>query len=121
MSNGSSYHYGDNIHHGNNINGDNVNMYGGTGNTGIVKQQAPSLPEAIGELVRLLQELRGELAPASAQVIDDSLPAITSATSAPQERHRALIAVATIASTVGALGQPVADAVDKILGLLGIR
>ncbi|MFF4096053.1 hypothetical protein ACFYYY_19910 [Streptomyces sp. NPDC001834] len=108
MSNGSSYHYGD-----------NVTMYGGTGNTGIVKQQSPALPEAIGELVRLLQELRGELAPASAQVIDDSLPAITSDTSAPQERHRALIAVATIASTVGALGQPVADAVDKVLGLLG--
>ncbi|WP_405686119.1 hypothetical protein [Streptomyces sp. NBC_00057] len=115
MSNGNSHHYGNNIH------GDNVNMYGGTGNTGIVKHQSPALPEAIGELVRLLQELRGELAPASAQVVDDSLSAITSDTSAPQERHRALIAVATIAATVGALGQPVADAVNKVLGLLGAQ
>ncbi|MEU9620530.1 hypothetical protein ACIQWV_10985 [Streptomyces sp. NPDC098085] len=115
MSSGNSYHYGNNIH------GDNVNMYGGSGNRGIVKHQSPALPEAIGELVRLLQELRGELAPASAQVIDDSLPAITSHTNAPQERHRALIAVATIAATVGALGQPVADAVDKVLGLLGAQ
>ncbi|MFF2958154.1 hypothetical protein ACFVT1_04360 [Streptomyces sp. NPDC057963] len=115
MSSGNSYHYGNNIH------GDNVNMYGGSGNTGIVKHQSPALPEAIGELVRLLQELRGELPPASAQVIDGSLPAITPHTNAPQERHRALIAVATIAATVGALGQPVADAVDKILGLLGAQ
>ncbi|MFE4330266.1 hypothetical protein ACFRQM_12585 [Streptomyces sp. NPDC056831] len=115
MSNGDSYHYGNNIH------GDNVNMYGGTNNKGIVNQQSPELPVAIGELVRLLQNLHGHLAPASARVIDDSLPAITSGTSAPQERHRALIAVATIAATVGTLGQPVADAVDKILGLLGAR
>ncbi|MFF2327665.1 MULTISPECIES: hypothetical protein [unclassified Streptomyces] len=117
MSNGDSYHYGNNIH------GDNVHIYGGTGHTGIVKHQhqSPELLEAIGDLVRLLQGLRGELAPPSAQVIDDSLPAIASGTSAPQERHRALIAVATIAATVGALGQPVADAVDKVLGLLGAR
>lgn len=113
MSGGNSHHYGDNIH------GDNVNIYGGTGNTGIVKHQSPTLREAIGELAWLLQELRGQLAPGSAQVIDDSLPVITSDASAPQERHRALIAVATIAATVGALGQPVAEAANKVLGLLG--
>ncbi|MFJ6566048.1 hypothetical protein ACIQNU_01385 [Streptomyces sp. NPDC091292] len=113
MSGGDSYHYGDNIH------GDNVNMYGGTGNTGIVKQQSPALREATEELVRLLGELRGAVAPGSAQVIDDSLPVIASGATPPQDRHRALIAMATIAATVGALGQPVAEAVNKVLGLMG--
>ncbi|MFB7913764.1 DUF6232 family protein [Streptomyces sp. NPDC056061] len=92
---------------------------------------------AIGLVVRLVKDLaaQSEYVPAIETASGCSalvaLPdpnrlrrlvhAITSATSAPQERHRALIAVATIASTVGTLGQPVADAVDKVLGLLGIR
>ncbi|MFF2845644.1 hypothetical protein ACFVT5_04860 [Streptomyces sp. NPDC058001] len=113
MSGGDSYHYGNKIH------GDNVNIYGGTGNTGIVKHQSLALHEATEELVRLLRELRRSVEPGSAQVIDDSLPVIASGASAPQERHRALIAMATIAATVGSLGQPVADAVNKVLGLMG--
>lgn len=104
-----------------------MNMYGGSHNTGIIKNQysgasqqaSQHLLEAIEELSRLLQELRTQVAPATAQVIDDSLPVISSRTSAPQERHRALIAVATIASTVGALGQPVVEAVNRVLELLG--
>ncbi|MBO8190343.1 hypothetical protein ITI46_01225 [Streptomyces oryzae] len=102
-------------------------MYGGTNNTGIIKNQysGPAQPapqallESIEELSCLLQELREQVAPATVQVIDDSLPVITSQASAPQERHRALIAVATIAATVGALGQPVVEAVNRVLGLLG--
>ncbi|MEE4595516.1 DUF6232 family protein [Streptomyces sp. DSM 41524] len=41
-----------------------------------------------------------------------------SATTPAQERHRALMAVAGIAATVGTVGQPVIDAVNKILELL---
>jgi len=37
----------------------------------------------------------------------------------PQERHRALMAVAGIAATVGTLGQPVLEAVNRILRLVG--
>lgn len=109
--------------------GDSVTMHGGTGNTGIVKNQtapaaaepaSPALQEAVEELRRLIQELRGQVPAASAQSIDDSLPDITADADTPsQERHRALMAVAGIAATVGTVGQPVLEAVNRILGLLG--
>ncbi|MEU6555688.1 hypothetical protein ABZ915_36380 [Streptomyces sp. NPDC046915] len=108
--------------------GDSVTMHGGQGNTGIVKNQpapaapaaSPELEAAVRELVALIAELRTQVAPASAQAIDDSLPAITADPAAPaQQRHGALMAVAGIAATVGAVGQPVVEAVNKILQLLG--
>ncbi|WP_371101768.1 hypothetical protein [Streptomyces sp. PU_AKi4] len=109
------------------MSGDIVNMYDGNHNVGIIKHQyagpaqpAPQeLADAISRLTRLVGELREQVTPAAAQVIDDSLPVIASGSSAPQERHRALVAVATIAATVGALGVPAAEAADKLLGLLG--
>ncbi|MFJ1620662.1 hypothetical protein ACIODX_09850 [Streptomyces sp. NPDC088190] len=111
--------------------GDNVNMHGGRGNTGIVKNQAgaantaavsPALQSAVEELLQLVEELRDRVPPASAQAIDESLGDISADdTAPPQDRHRALIAVAGIAATVGAVGQPVLDAVNKILDLLGAR
>ncbi|OIK00103.1 hypothetical protein [Streptomyces colonosanans] len=107
--------------------GDNVTMHGGTGNTGIVKNQVapvepvpPALESAVAELRRLVEVLREQVPSASAQAIDDSLPVITADATAPaQDRHRALMAVAGIAATVGAVGQPVLEAVNRILGLLG--
>ncbi|MEU9565580.1 hypothetical protein AB0D16_26740 [Streptomyces sp. NPDC048161] len=111
--------------------GDNVNMHGGRGNTGIVKNQAvaadaavvsPALRSAVEELLQLVAELRDRVPPASAQAIDESLGDIgADDTAPPQDRHRALMAVAGIAATVGAVGQPVLDAVNKILELLGAR
>ncbi|MEE1802909.1 hypothetical protein PUR57_30240 [Streptomyces sp. JV176] len=112
--------------------GDNVNMHGGQGNTGIVKNQvaatdsaavSPALRSAVEELLQLVGELRDRVPPASAQSIDDSLPDISAAAAdaPPQDRHRALMAVAGIAATVGVVGQPVLDAVNKILELLGAR
>ncbi|MEU5366437.1 hypothetical protein ABZ354_23680 [Streptomyces sp. NPDC005925] len=115
---------GDNV----NMYGDNVNMYGGTGNTGMVKNVGaspapamdPELRAALGELVHLVRELREQVTPATAQTIDETLPVLASAdTAPPQERHRALLAVAGIAATAGALGVPVLDAVNRILQLLG--
>lgn len=108
--------------------GDNVTMHGGMGNTGIVKNQAAADPgaaslalqEAVEELRRLIELLRGEVPAASARTIDDSLPVISGdADAAPQDRHRALMAIAGIAATVGAVGQPVLEAVNRVLGLLG--
>lgn len=109
------------------MSGDIVNMYDGNHNVGIIKNQyagtaqptPQELADAIGRLTRLVEALREQVTPTTAQVIDDSLPVIVSETSAPQERHRALIAVATIAATVGALGEPVAEAVNRLLALLG--
>lgn len=111
--------------------GDNVNMHGGSGNTGIVKHQAapdgspgapPALQEAVQELLQLLASLREQLPAASAQALDDALPQVTADPTVPaEERHRALFAVAGIASTIGTLGQPIVDAVNNILGLLSAR
>ncbi|KPI12070.1 hypothetical protein OK074_2691 [Actinobacteria bacterium OK074] len=110
--------------------GDSVSMHGGTGNTGIVKHTAesagakavaPLLHEAVQELMRLLQELRGQVAAPSAQTIDDSLASIsTEGDTDSQRQHQALMAVAGIAATVGAIGQPVLDSVTKVLALLGV-
>ncbi|MDY0812998.1 hypothetical protein [Kitasatospora purpeofusca] len=107
----------------------NVHMYGGTGNSGVVYNQAQAaggqggsveLTAAVTELVRLLHELRSGVAPLAAQSIDEALPAIgMGPAAAPQDRHRALMAVAGIAATVGAVGTPVVEAVQRVLALLG--
>ncbi|GAA0391378.1 hypothetical protein [Streptomyces luteireticuli] len=100
--------------------GDNVTMHGGTGNTGIIKNQPtatpPTLQPAVEELLRLVEELRPALPPASTRTLDDTLPDLTAQ---PPERHRALLAIAGIAATAGTIGQPVLEAVNRILELLG--
>ncbi|MGW5443745.1 hypothetical protein [Streptomyces asiaticus] len=106
--------------------GDNVNVHGGQHITGMIKNQtapaapvSPELQTAIHELLELVRELRSQVSPASARAIDDSVSDIAAGATTPaQERHRALMAVAGIAATVGAVGQPVIDAVNKILELL---
>ncbi|MEU0334030.1 hypothetical protein [Streptomyces sp. NPDC006193] len=108
--------------------GDNVNMYGGRQNQGIVRNATgagagepnPALVAALAELHRLIGELRAQVPAPSARLLDESLPALTADAAVPaQERHRALMAIAGIAATVGAVGQPVAQAVQAITGLLG--
>ncbi|OIJ91372.1 hypothetical protein BIV25_30050 [Streptomyces sp. MUSC 14] len=107
--------------------GDNVNMHGGQGNTGIVRnygtagagQQDPALVAALAELNRLIGELRTRVSAPDARLLDDSLPALTPDADVPaQQRRGALMAIAGIASTVGAVGQPVAEAVRAIIGMI---
>lgn len=117
---------GDNYHYG-----DAVNIHGGTGHIGIVKNGAhvtPAVPapspaalqQAIDELRETVMELRGEVPPASAQAIDDTLPTVTAGIAVrPRDRRNALDVIAAIAATVGTVGQPVIEAVNKILALLG--
>lgn len=111
--------------------GDNVNMRGGTGNTGIVKNQivptgvpavSPEVDAAVRELLQRIEQLRERLPPASAQALDSSLSDVnTDVTTSPQDRHRALMAIAGIATMVGTVGQPVVDAVNTLVGLLGVQ
>ena len=103
-------------------------MHGGSHNVGIDKRVTPAqeLPQdaqdALRELLALLHGLRAQVNPISATVIDDSLPALNAGAEVQlQERHRALLAVAGIAATVGTIGAPVVDAVNKILALLGAK
>lgn len=98
---GNSYHYGD-----------SVTMHGGSGNTGIVKNGTtgdadPALRLALAELLQGVRELR------------EQLPVLAADAAPPQERHRALMAVAAIAAAVGAVGQPVAEAANRVLQMLG--
>ncbi|OLZ65067.1 hypothetical protein AV521_32880 [Streptomyces sp. IMTB 2501] len=113
---GNNYYYGD-----------NVNMYGGQGNQGIVRnqggagagQQDPALVAALAELTRLIAELRTQVPAPDAQLLDESLPALSTDAAVPAlERHRALRAIAGIAAAVGVVGQPVAEAVRAITGII---
>lgn len=111
--------------------GETVNMNGGRGNVGIDKRQvvaaepsavSPALQSAVEELRQKVEELRSRVSPASAQTIDDSLADISADEGVPsQDRHRALMTIAGIAGMVGAVGQPVADAIKQILELLGVQ
>ena len=113
---------GDNYHFG-----DSVTMNGGRNNTGIVKNQAPApaaesdpaLEQAVRELALVVRELRDQLGGVDAELIDEALPALDGgAATPPQQRHRALIALAGIATTVGAVGQPALEAVNRVLALV---
>jgi hypothetical protein len=106
--------------------GDHVTMHGGSGNVGIDKritpahELPPAVQDALRELLTLVEELRAQVPPASVGTLDDSLPVLCAeANVQPQERHRALLAVAGIAATVGAVGVPVVEAINKVLELLG--
>ncbi|MEU7021183.1 hypothetical protein ABZ990_11075 [Streptomyces sp. NPDC046203] len=108
--------------------GNTVNMHGGSGNTGMVVQsqnvnaagENPELARAVGELVRLLAELRPQLSAQDAEVVDASLPVITGEAEAePTRRRQALMTVLGIASLAETLGPPVVAAIRSVLGLLG--
>jgi hypothetical protein len=108
--------------------GDHVTMHGGSGNIGIDKRVTapqelpPAVQEALRELLTLIQSRRAQVPPVSAIALDDSLPALRAdADVPPQERHRALLAVAGIAATVGAVGAPIVEAVNKVLELMGAK
>ncbi|MGW0854016.1 hypothetical protein [Streptomyces sp. NPDC002690] len=109
--------------------GNVVNMHGGSHNTGMVNHapaQDPqpvdqALQEAIDELIELLRDLRTQVAPATAQRIDASLPAVSAVpAAAPAERLSTLEAVAGIAATVGAIGDPVISTVRSLMELVGL-
>ncbi|AWN30635.1 hypothetical protein DKG71_35115 [Streptomyces sp. NEAU-S7GS2] len=107
--------------------GDSVTMHGGTNNTGMVKNAAPAamdleLRSAIAALTTQLRHLRGEVSPLGAQTIDESLPVLApDAVVQPQVRTRALMAIAGLAATAGALGVPIVEAVNGVLQLLGAQ
>ncbi|MCW5253715.1 hypothetical protein [Streptomyces sp. SHP 1-2] len=107
--------------------GDSVNMHGTRDSIGMVKYQngdgaeqlAPAVVAAIGELHRMIEDLRVRLDGPNAQLVADSLPALNPAAAvSAQERHRALVTVAGVVSTLGAVGQPVAEAVRAVIELL---
>ncbi|MET9830383.1 hypothetical protein ABZ078_13895 [Streptomyces sp. NPDC006385] len=105
-----------------------VNMNGGRGNTGINHgtvvhndgtAQDTELRAAVRDLTRLLKDLRPELTPDQAQTVENALPALTPDRAALRERGMILASVAQIAASVGEVGRPVVEALERLLGLLG--
>ncbi|GEB58749.1 hypothetical protein [Streptomyces gardneri] len=117
---------GDN-HGGNNYGGDQVNIFGGEGHTGIVHhhagpQQQPTLEEALRTVVELMRVLRAEVPPEDRGSFDDALPVLAADEDAtpPPVRRRALLTVAGIAALLGTVGTPLLDAARAALELLGV-
>ncbi|WP_369145073.1 hypothetical protein [Streptomyces sp. R44] len=101
--------------------GDAVNINGGQGHTGIVHHHAPqaSLEETLRAVVELARALRGEVPEEDRSSIDDALPVLAAGPSAEAgSRRRSLMALAAVAATVGAIGQPLLDSVRAALELL---
>lgn len=107
---GGSYHYGD-----------SVTQIGGTGNTGINKNQTPATdPQtAFREMLRAIEILRAQVSADDRQVIDDSLRTINNTdNNDPGTMRRALTAIAGVATMVGQVGVPVVEAVRRVMTLI---
>ncbi|WP_328489365.1 hypothetical protein [Streptomyces zaomyceticus] len=103
--------------------GNVVNVNGGQGNVGINYGTVGATPDdrlraAVEELTRLLQDLRPHLSPEQAQTVDEALPELTPDRAALRQRGLVLASVAQIAAAVGAVGQPVVDALGQLIALL---
>ncbi|MEU3406192.1 hypothetical protein ABZ766_19940 [Streptomyces sp. NPDC006670] len=104
-----------------------VNMHDGQHNVGInygtigdATAHDIELRAAVAELVSLLAELRPHLTPDQDRAVDRALPVLTSDPAALPERGGLVLGrLAQIAAAVGAVGQPAAEAVNRLLGLLG--
>ncbi|MFF5160127.1 hypothetical protein ACFY3N_28560 [Streptomyces sp. NPDC000348] len=102
-----------------------VNMNGGRENIGVNygtvggAAQDVELRAAVEDLSRLLRDLRPHLTPDQVRTVEDALPELTVDRDALRERGIVLASVAQIAAAVGAVGQPAAEAVGRLLALLG--
>ncbi|MDV5146713.1 hypothetical protein R1T08_21605 [Streptomyces sp. SBC-4] len=119
------YHGGN--HHGS---GDQVNIFGGTGHTGITHnhpappQQQPALEAALRTVVELMEQLRADVGPEDRRSFDEALPVLDpdggdAAVPAPVQR-RALVTVAGTAALLGAVGTPLLDSARAAMELLGV-
>ncbi|MEV4940239.1 hypothetical protein [Streptomyces zaomyceticus] len=101
-----------------------VHMNDGQGNVGINYGTVGGVPDdrlrgAVEELTRLLRDLRPHLTPEQARTVDEALPELTPDRAALRQRGLVLASVAQIAAAVGAVGQPVVDALGQLIALLG--
>lgn len=90
-------------------------------NYGIVgaTTQDPELRAAVQELTARLRDLTAHLTPEQARTVEETLPVLALDREAMTERGLTLARLGQIASSVGPMAQPVADALGRVLGLLG--
>ncbi|MFF4713632.1 hypothetical protein ACFY2V_19870 [Streptomyces eurythermus] len=102
-----------------------ANVNGGQGNVGFNYGTVggptgdPELRAAVAELTRGLAELRRHLTPEQDRTVEEALPALTPDRAALRERGLVLASIAQIAAAVGAVGEPVVNAVGRLIALLG--
>jgi hypothetical protein len=111
LNDGGNYHIGD-----------SVTQIGGSGNTGINKNQASAgdPQAAFRDMIQAIQMLRGQVSLDDRQVIDDSLQTIgNGGNTDPGTMRRALTAIAGVATMVGQVGVPVVEAVRRVMALVG--
>ncbi|MFF9146790.1 hypothetical protein ACF1BN_18205 [Streptomyces sp. NPDC014861] len=102
--------------------GDVVNQHGDH-NIGIQKGAAapdPALRAAVEELSAELRALLVHLDPEQARTVEAALPALAPDRAALERQALTLARLGQLAAVVGPLAQPVADALGRLLGLLGM-
>ncbi|MFI7287065.1 hypothetical protein ACIBRY_10505 [Streptomyces anulatus] len=89
-------------------------------NYGIVgATQDPELRSAVEELTARLRDLTAHLTPDQARAVEEALPVLALDREAMTERGLTLARLSQIANSLGPVAQPVADALGRLLGLLG--
>lgn len=81
--------------------------------------QDPELRAAAEDLIARLHFLAGHLDPEQARVVEEARPVLALDRAGMAERGVTLARLGQIAAMVGPVAQPVADALGRLLGLLG--
>ncbi|MEU5287512.1 hypothetical protein AB0G97_26455 [Streptomyces sp. NPDC020755] len=81
--------------------------------------QDPELRAAVEELKSQLRTLTAHLTPEQARTVEETLPVLALDREAMTERGLTLARLSQIANSLGPVAQPVADALGRLLGLLG--
>ncbi|MGW7091530.1 hypothetical protein [Streptomyces sp. NPDC054874] len=89
-------------------------------NHGIVgAAQDPELRAAVQELTARLRDLTAHLTPDQARTVEETLPVLALDREAMTGRGLTLARLGQLTTAVGPVAQPVADALGRVLGLLG--
>ncbi|WDG31186.1 hypothetical protein N7925_24085 [Streptomyces sp. CA-278952] len=81
--------------------------------------QDSELRAAVEELKSQLRTLTAHLTPEQARTVEETLPVLALDREAMTERGLTLARLSQIANSLGPVAQPVADALGRLLGLLG--
>ncbi|MEU6976168.1 MULTISPECIES: hypothetical protein [unclassified Streptomyces] len=82
-------------------------------------QDDPELRAAVEELTARLRAVLAHLTPDQVRAVEETLPVLALDREAMAERGLTLARLGQIAAVVGPVAQPVADALGRLLGLLG--
>ncbi|MFB8140623.1 hypothetical protein [Streptomyces parvus] len=81
--------------------------------------QDPELRAAVKELTDRIRDITAHLTPDQTRTVEEALPVLALDREAMSERGLTLARLGQIASSLGPVAQPVADALGRLLGLLG--